>query len=153
MTLKEEFEKIEEEILWFRENARDLYLKNKSVKQGEYEDKLEGVPITFDTYQSATYWSGKFPPNIPDYIYTSMGLAGEVGEFVGKLSKIFRDKEGIISDSDLENLSAELGDCMYYLAATAKCLGLKLSDIAKYNQTKLVGRIKRGTISGDGDNR
>lgn len=153
MSFHKEFDILENDIEKYREAAKDNYLKVEECTQGDYDGWLNKCPITFDSYQRATTWSGRFPEKLPDYIYTGMGLAGESGEYVGKLSKIFRDKNGIISDEDKQKLAAELGDCLYYLAASSQCLGLSLSDIAKQNQSKLVGRIKRNTIRGDGDDR
>ena len=74
-------------------------------------------------------------------------------EVSGKIKKIFRDKEGIISESDREALEGELGDVLWYLAQISTELGLSLDEIAEHNIAKLLDRQARGKIHGDGDNR
>ena len=82
-----------------------------------------------------------------------MGLTNEAGEVAGKIKKVFRDKDGIISDETREALKAELGDVLWYLAQVATELNLSLDEIAEHNIAKLLDRQARGKIHGDGDNR
>jgi NTP pyrophosphatase (non-canonical NTP hydrolase) len=85
--------------------------------------------------------------------YPTLGLANEVGEFAGKIKKIFRDKDGKISKEDKEALKGELGDVLWYFTQICTELGLKLEDVAESNLDKLFSRLKRGKIKGEGDNR
>jgi NTP pyrophosphatase (non-canonical NTP hydrolase) len=80
-------------------------------------------------------------------------LANEAGEVAGKIKKIFRDKDGVISASDRDALSRELGDVLWYLAQVASELDLSLDEIAEHNITKLADRQSRDRIQGDGDDR
>jgi NTP pyrophosphatase (non-canonical NTP hydrolase) len=82
-----------------------------------------------------------------------LGLANEAGEVAGKIKKIFRDKGGVISGSDRDALTSELGDVLWYLAQVASELDLSLDRIAEHNITKLADRHSRGKIQGDGDDR
>ncbi len=50
-------------------------------------------------------------------------------------------------------LKAELGDVLWYMAQVATELDLTLDEIAEYNIAKLMDRLERGKIKGDGDNR
>lgn len=85
--------------------------------------------------------------------YPILGLANEVGEVVGKVKKILRDKDGKISEDDKEALKAELGDVLWYFTQICTELGLTLEEVAEYNLDKIFSRKRRGKIHGDGDNR
>lgn len=82
-----------------------------------------------------------------------LGLSGESGEVADKVKKIIRDKNGKISEEDKQDLSKELGDVLWYLATSARYLGLDLENIAQDNIAKLDDRKARNQISGSGDNR
>ncbi len=77
----------------------------------------------------------------------------EAGELAGKVKKIFRDKHGEISETDREALKYELGDVLWYLAQIATELNLSLDDIAQANIEKLMSRLERNQIRGEGDYR
>ena len=85
--------------------------------------------------------------------YPALGLGGEVGEVLNKVKKIMRDHDGKITDEYREILKKELGDVLWYVAALASELGLKLEEVARLNLEKLASRKERGTLGGDGDNR
>ena len=107
----------------------------------------------FDTYQaeSRKTW-GIIPMNHP-IVYPTMGLANEAGEVAGKVKKIFRDRNGQITEEDRQSLKNELGDVLWYLTQICTELGLTLEEVAETNITKLSSRQERGKIGGDGDNR
>lgn len=86
-------------------------------------------------------------------VYPTLGLVNEAGELAGKVKKIFRDKQGIISDADREALKFELGDVLWYLTQIATELNLSLDDIAQANIDKLASRLERNQIQGEGDYR
>lgn len=86
-------------------------------------------------------------------VYPTLGLANEAGEVAGKVKKIFRDKNGRISEEDRQALKGELGDVLWYLAQICTELDLTLEEVAEANLTKLFSRLERDTIKGDGDNR
>lgn len=91
--------------------------------------------------------------NDPAYVAKILGLVGEAGEVAEKYKKIIRDKKGVISDSDKEDLKKELGDVLWYTALLAKYLGVELEEVAQINLDKLSSRHSRGAIHGKGDNR
>ena len=104
-------------------------------------------------YQRKARQTAEYPVIGHPVIYPTLGLANEAGEVSGKIKKIFRDKDGIISSSDHDALARELGDVLWYLAQVASELGLSLDEIAAQNIEKLADRKSRGKIRGDGDNR
>ena len=85
--------------------------------------------------------------------YPAMGLAGECGEVLNKIKKVYRDKQGIFDKETKAAIGDELGDVLWYLAVLSQDLGQSLEDIASKNLAKLESRQKRGTISGSGDQR
>lgn len=85
--------------------------------------------------------------------YPALGLAGEAGEVCNKVKKVLRDDKGVVTEERREALKGELGDCLWYLAALARDLGVNLQDAAESNLAKLFGRKERGTLQGSGDNR
>ena len=86
-------------------------------------------------------------------VYPTLGLTNEAGELAGKVKKIFRDKEGVISPEDRLELKKELGDVLWYLAQICTELDLTLEEVAEANLEKLFSRLERGVIGGDGDDR
>ena len=107
----------------------------------------------FQTYQreSRKTW-GVIAVDHP-IVYPTLGLANEAGEVAGKIKKIFRDKGGVISEDDREALKYELGDVLWYLTQICNELNLSLEEVAAANIAKLVSRLERGQIQGDGDSR
>jgi NTP pyrophosphatase (non-canonical NTP hydrolase) len=92
-------------------------------------------------------------------IYSSLGLANESGEVLGKIKKLLRDDDvsftgfNTISNEKKAEIADELGDVLWYLAALARDLNLSLNDIAAINLEKLKSRKKRGVLGGSGDKR
>jgi NTP pyrophosphatase (non-canonical NTP hydrolase) len=109
--------------------------------------------MNFNDYQDKAKATAKYPVIGQGVIYPTLGLANEAGEVAGKIKKIFRDKAGVISEPDRQALQAELGDVLWYLAQVATELNLSLDEIAGHNIEKLLDRLERGKIQGDGDNR
>lgn len=84
-------------------------------------------------------------------VYPTLGLVNEAGEVAGKVKKIFRDKGGQIGEEERQALKGELGDVLWYLTQICTELGLTLEEVAAYNLEKLLDRLERGVIQGDGD--
>lgn len=80
-------------------------------------------------------------------------MANEAGEVAGKVKKIFRDHDGVVTQADRDALTLELGDVLWYLSELCTQLGIQLEDVAARNIEKLRGRMERGTLSGSGDSR
>lgn len=85
--------------------------------------------------------------------YTVLGLVSEAGEVAGKVKKIIRDKGGKLTVEDRQDLAAELGDTLWYVAEASRALGYSLNTVAQINLDKLESRRQRGVLSGSGDAR
>lgn len=108
--------------------------------------------MNFDEYQDAAKKTAIYPDDTK-VIYPALGLASEAGEVAGKVKKILRDTDGLVTDERQAELAKEIGDVLWYLAALASDLNLDLDDIANENIAKLADRQERGKLRGDGDNR
>ena len=111
--------------------------------------------MTFDEYQKlalTTAHTSYDDPTLQNSIW-AMGVAGEAGEVLEKWKKIVAYKDGKITDEELQELSKELADVVWYIAVLAHSLGLSLDDIMRRNIEKLADRKQRGVIKGKGDNR
>jgi NTP pyrophosphatase (non-canonical NTP hydrolase) len=108
---------------------------------------------TFDEYQSAPRRTWRLIPTEVPIVYPTLGLVNEAGEVSGKIKKILRDKGGHISEEDREGLKQELGDVLWYLTQICTELNLSLEEVAEANYAKLLSRLERGRIGGEGDKR
>jgi len=114
------------------------------------------MTLSFNDYQIATRKTAIYPGaqtgDVRALSYVGLGL-GETGEVQGKIKKILRDEDGVVTGEKATAIAAELGDVLWYLARTADELGLELEDIAAGNLDKLASRQVRGVLGGSGDNR
>lgn len=110
--------------------------------------------MNFNEYQEAASETAIYPGKgtIIGLAYCALGL-GESGEVQGKVKKVLRDTAGIITEETIQAIGKELGDQLWYIAQTAKELGLSMQDIAEQNIAKLKSRQERGVLTGNGDNR
>ena len=105
--------------------------------------------MDLDYYQRAAMATAIYPRNRETALtYTALGLASEAGEYAGKVKKLLRDAK-----CDVEAAKAELGDCLWYIAACAEANGLSLTDVAEGNLAKLADRKARDVLAGSGDYR
>lgn len=107
----------------------------------------------FNAYQQAAARTGAVIATDHPIVYPTLGLANEAGEVAGKVKKIFRDRQGHITDADREALALELGDVLWYLAELCTRLGIRLEDVAAGNIAKLADRSARGVLTTEGDRR
>lgn len=104
--------------------------------------------MNFRDYQKKAEETAMYPDSAK-LTYPLLGLNGEVGEVCEKVKKHIRDGREL----DKEDLTKELGDVLWYLAITARDLGIDLQEVAEVNIAKLQSRKERGVIQGSGDNR
>jgi len=109
--------------------------------------------MEFNDYQKKSRRTALYPNQGNNFIYPTLGLAGESGEVAEKIKKIIRDKEGKFNDDDKVDITKELGDVLWYVSQLSTELGITLEDVAKENIKKLESRLERGTLSGSGDDR
>ena len=105
-----------------------------------------------DMYQQVAKTTAIYPRE-QAIIYPTLGLTGEAGEVANKVKKIIRDDGNKINEGLVQEISAEIGDCLWYISVLADDIGCKLSDIANANLIKLANRKEKGTIHGSGDKR
>lgn len=115
--------------------------------------------MNFNEYQKKALTTdlGKNKPHKyahdPAYVDKILSLVGEAGEVAEKYKKIIRDKEGVLSKEDKEEIIKELGDVLWYIAVLADYLSVSLGELAERNIEKLSSRNERGALGGKGDNR
>lgn len=99
--------------------------------------------MKFDEYQAAALRTEMDIPPREKLSKSALGLTGEAGEVAELVKKhLFHDKP-----IDVEKLKKELGDVLWYVAATAACFGIELDDVARTNVAKLAARYPAGTYS------
>lgn len=81
-------------------------------------------------------------------VENTLGLVGESGEVAEKVKKIIRD--GTI---DVNMITKELGDVLFYVTALGNYFGVDLETIMHNNIRKLEDRKARNVIQGSGDSR
>ncbi len=109
--------------------------------------------MEFNDYQYEASKTAVYPDIGSNISYPVLGLAGEAGEICNKVKKIFRDAGGIITNEKREDLSTEVGDVLWYVAALCQELNIEMDDVAQYNLKKLNKRKEKGTLKGEGDDR
>jgi NTP pyrophosphatase (non-canonical NTP hydrolase) len=109
--------------------------------------------MTFNEFQEKAFETAIYPNKGENIVYPTLGLCGESGEVAEKVKKLLRDSNGIMTVEFTSNLSKELGDVMWYLAAICTELGLSMEYIASLNIRKLQDRKQANTLHGSGDNR
>lgn len=110
--------------------------------------------LTFEDYQQGALRTAVYPGRgTGNWIYPTLGLAGESGEIAEKIKKALRDDAGQMSDERRAALRKELGDVLWYVAALCSELGLPLAEVAQANLDKLAKRQETGKLHGSGDDR
>ena len=109
--------------------------------------------MTFEDYQHQSRQLAVYPNAGSNFIYPTIGLAGEAGEVSEKVKKIIRDHGGVVTDEKRIELAKELGDVLWYVSQLATEFQLSLESVASGNIEKLLSRKERGVLSGNGDNR
>lgn len=75
-----------------------------------------------------------------------MGMSGESGEAIDIVKKVLFQGLPYNDDTKL-HLAKEIGDVLWYVAATADAIGYDLENIMKMNIDKLSNRYKSGKFS------
>jgi NTP pyrophosphatase (non-canonical NTP hydrolase) len=110
--------------------------------------------MTFEEYQRESRKTARYPEiHGNKFIYPAMGVAGEAGEFMEKVKKMFRDDDGILTEKRKDEIVKELGDIMWYISQVCTDLGIDLEEVPKQNLEKLMSRMERNVLNGDGDYR
>lgn len=70
----------------------------------------------------------------------AMGLAGEAGEFIDSIKKIYFQGHKY----DGEKIIDELGDVLFYFTYLLESLGIRIEDVMEYNVAKRAKRYPYG---------
>ena len=113
--------------------------------------------MEFTHYQTEAQRHAVYPDKGNNFVFPTLGIGEEAGEITGKVKKLLRDR-GVASPKDLtpadiETITLEMGDLLWYLAALAQELQVSLDTVAEKNLEKIAERRARGTVHGSGDNR
>ena len=109
--------------------------------------------MNFNEYQKEARKTAIYPQIGHNLVYPVLGLTGESGEVAENVKKLIRDKDSIKDDEFVSEITKELGDVLWYVAAICSELGLPMQVVAKLNLAKLSNRMKHENLSGSGDNR
>ncbi|MEV6418027.1 nucleoside triphosphate pyrophosphohydrolase family protein [Kribbella sp. NPDC051718] len=109
--------------------------------------------MEMNAYQQAALRTAAPKEKHNELFHLLLGLVGETGEIAEKAKKIVRDKDSDFSQWDLDDLTKELGDALWYVAVIADYFDVPLEDVAQLNIAKLADRQKRAMLGGSGDNR
>ncbi len=116
----------------------------------EYKAEFPAKPLTFNEYQRRASETSIYPLHAGLY-YTALGLAGEAGEVAGKVSKVVRDDNGVLTEEKRAAIMDELSDVLWFLGACATEAGYTLEEVAAHNLVKVYRRLLNGTLVGSGD--
>lgn len=100
--------------------------------------------MNFEEYQKLSRKTALYPNAGSNFVYPTLGLAGEAGEVAEKIKKVIRDKNSVVSEETKIEIAKELGDVLWYVTQIATELGLSLDSIADSNIKKLYSRFDRG---------
>jgi NTP pyrophosphatase (non-canonical NTP hydrolase) len=113
--------------------------------------------MQFSEYQTESRATARYPQSGNNFIYPTLGLVGEAGEFAEKIKKLIRDKDtdtpATVTAEDRTEVLKELGDVLWYVAQLATEFGVDLDTVATSNLEKLRSRMDRNQLHGNGDNR
>lgn len=109
--------------------------------------------MTFSEYQETSRTTAVYPDQGKNFIYPTLGLAGEAGEVADKVKRIFRDHDGVMTPESRDMIIKELGDVLWYAAQLATELQVDFEEVAAKNIEKLRSRQQRNQLHGSGDER
>ena len=116
--------------------------------------------MEFDEYQEKAYTTATYPHVGSNILYPAIGIAGEAGELLDKIKKIWRNSgvpvqrlEAQLTEEEVLEIVKELGDVLWNVGALCTELGISMQEMVDINIAKFEDRRKRGVIKGEGDNR
>lgn len=102
---------------------------------------------------SVAVYPGAGDRDVPQIIYTLLGLNGEAGEAADHAKKMLRDDDGILTPERRDAILKEVGDSLWYVTRAAAELGSSLTEMMDQNIAKLTQRQKDSTLHGDNESR
>ncbi len=110
--------------------------------------------MNFNEYQKEAGKTAIYPRVGDNFIYPTLGLAGETGEVVEKVKKLVRggvEKLQDVPEDKKQEIAKELGDMLWYISQMATEFGMTLQSVAELNIKKLADRMSRGVVHSSGD--
>jgi len=97
--------------------------------------------MTLNEYQELAQRTSNRALDAKGHLFNGvLGLAGEAGECADLVKKHYFQDGRLFVDA----LEDELGDVMWYVAETARAMGLTLEEVARHNVEKLRKRYPEG---------
>lgn len=97
--------------------------------------------MTLNEYQALAQRTSNKALDAKGHLFNGvLGLAGEAGECADLVKKCYFQDARPIDDALID----ELGDVLWYVAETAKAIGLSLEEVARRNVDKLRRRYPEG---------
>lgn len=116
-------------------------LNEKILQKVEYNHASYNACINGNQYQNMALRTANIDLEEHEQLINgALGLCGESGEVADMVKKCFMQGHEL----DVEHLAKELGDCMWYIALIADCIGYGLSGIMQMNVDKLKARYPEG---------
>lgn len=120
---------------------RNVMLNENILNDVEMNHKAQIINMDGNQYQRLALITAN--TDLKDHeqlINGALGLCGESGEVADMVKKCFMQGHEL----DVEHLAKELGDCMWYIALIANCIGYGLNGIMQMNVDKLKARYPEG---------
>ena len=109
--------------------------------------------MDIETYEQVTDQTWKPPTTISPIQMCVLGMVEELGEIAGKLKRVHRDHEGRLFHDQVEKIKLESGDFFYYFTRFCKLVGYTMEEMMQANADKILDRMQRGVLQGEGDER
>jgi len=111
--------------------------------------------MNFNDYQVKSRKHAFYPnQNTPDaFRYLIYGITGEAGELAELFKHALRDEGDKINAERRRLIIKELSDILWYLANICTELKIDFNDVPEVGLKKIQDRLKRGTLSGSGNER
>jgi NTP pyrophosphatase (non-canonical NTP hydrolase) len=106
-------------------------------------------PVCFDDYQLLAIRTAPDAPETTMATMCALGLTGEAGEVAELIKKYAFHGH----DLEVDKLTSELGDVLWYIAVLARKYDVSLSEVAQANVEKLKKRYPNGFSSDASKNR
>lgn len=105
------------------------------------------------TYQEMTDKTWKAPTTIEPEMMCVLGMIEELGEIAGKLKRVHREDHGRYFHDRVQKIKLESGDFFYYFTRFCTLMGYTMEDVMSSNVDKIIDRMNRGVLKGEGDER
>lgn len=96
------------------------------------------TPVSLN--EQRLYKNFKPTPSQCELLHAAIGIAGESGELLDAVRKLFFEGQPL----DRENVIEELGDLCFYLEAACQAIGVTREEIEELNTAKLSKRYEGG---------